>query len=109
LNDLFNVLTALEEFVDHIVFYVPKMVYDIIILQPEEKFRLLPSLISEWVDPDEDKIITKLDNRGRMDYVSTMRKILISFTIKSFSFIAEGDDKIGRESIRLQDLIKKIW
>ena len=108
LKDLFQVLGATREMVGDITIYLPQTIHDAINLQPEEKFRVLSPLISEWIDTNEDQIITQLDTRERDEYVTTMRKILNTFTIVPFSFIAERDYKIGDESIWLRDLVTRL-
>jgi hypothetical protein len=86
--------------------YIPKIIYDIVILEPAEKFRRLPEIIEDWIDKEEGDAINQLNKAERTKYVSIMRTILEKFEPHSFSFIDEGDDKIGENSIKLFELIK---
>jgi hypothetical protein len=110
LEDTLSVLKALRHLEGEFQIYLPENLYNTINLDPEAKFRELPILISEWIYPEDNIIITELDREGRNRYVDVMRTILNTFNIQQFSFIGEdkgGDDKIGNESIHLKDLVKR--
>lgn len=110
LEDTFSTLKVIRQLEGDAIIYLPTNLYDTVMLDPEAKFRKLPSLVSEWIYPGNHTIITELDSEGRERYVSVMRQILSTFTIQSFSYIGEsktGDDKIGNESIHLKDLVTK--
>jgi len=84
-----------------------KQVYEIIILPPDDKFRELPTHISEWIDDEDEKRISSLDTGTRREYVQIMQTILNTFEIRHPSFISDGITEIGNESIHLKDLITK--
>lgn len=107
LKDTLNLLNTLKTYADRMVLNIPKQVYDIIILPPDDKFRELPTHISEWIDDEDEKRITSLDTRARQEYVQIMQTILNTFEVRYPSFISEGITEIGNESIHLRDLITK--
>lgn len=107
LKDTLNLLSTLKTYADGMVLNIPKQVYDIIILPPDDKFRELPTHISEWIDDEDEKRISSLDTMARQEYVRIMQTILNTFEVRHPSFISEDITEIGNESIHLKDLITK--
>jgi hypothetical protein len=64
--------------------------------------------INDWIDNEDEKLISSLDTRSRQEYVQIMQTILDTFEVRHPSFIGEGITEIGNESIHLKDLIPNL-
>lgn len=87
--------------------YVPSEVYETINLSPEEKFRKLPPLIADWIIKDEKENIKSIDRETKEDYVYVMREFFNLHKPRPATELIKNITKIGKESLYLDDLIKK--
>jgi hypothetical protein len=77
LKDTLNLLNILKTYANRMTLNIPKQVYEIIILPPDDKFRELPTHISEWIDDEDEKctqlVLPKWENElgGAREFMST--------------------------------------
>lgn len=107
LRDTKHILNEIRKDVPSLKVYVPTDIYNAIISPPEIKFRILPSIISSWIDNDEEDNIKSLTNRTRSEYVFVMQEFLRLHSPIPINELIGSSDKIGKESIHLNDLITK--
>lgn len=90
----------------HVEVYIPTDIYYTIILEPEQKFRELPSVIEEWLLLNPKNDIREMSEKQRSNYVDTMREILEKFQPTAAKTVVEGITKLGTESIHREDVIE---
>ena len=107
LENLKNVSNLLHEFNQnkfHVI--IPTNVYDVIILQPDEKFANLPSILNDWLK--EENHINKMTKFERDEYVNTMRNLLMTYQPSPAKGFVRDLEKIGDKSIYKNSLIEKL-
>jgi hypothetical protein len=85
--------------------YVPTDIYDVIILDLEQKFLKLPSVLEGWLRPDIEKNVTSMNRSQKENYRSIMQKILEEFQPIPAKFVVGNVSKLGTESIHKEDVI----
>jgi len=103
LKDTVEILRQ-PEFQDHHVIMSEAM-YQVINYEPNRKFRELPILINDWLDPHDKKDLMQMTESEKDQYVETTRQFLYQY-MPSPSIGYMGDlKKIGKDSIELDSLI----
>lgn len=105
LDDTLKVLREMKKIGSISAVYVPTDIYDVIILDLEQKFLKLPSVLEGWLRSDIEKNITNMNQNQKENYRSIMQKLLEEFQPKSAKFDVENISKLGTESIHREDVI----
>ncbi len=87
--------------------YIPTIIYQTIYLPPDQKFSELLRIIQDWIEEDEPDNIKSMDRIAKEDYVLVMREFLTLHSPSAVRELVGNIRKIGRESLYLDDLVKK--
>lgn len=106
LNDSLKTLNEFTNREPHIEVYIPTNIYDVIILEPELKFKKLPSVIKEWLMLNPENDIRGMNKERKNEYVRIMREIIEKFRPISAKTVADNITKLGVESIHRENVIE---
>ena len=87
--------------------YVPTELYNIIILQPDQKFPLLKKLLHGWIGFAESRYWF-LDMHNHSEYVHYIRKLFEEYKIIPAKEIIGNVEQLGEHSIHRADVIKTL-
>jgi len=107
LRDAKHLLNEMRDDNPFLKVYIPTSIYYTILKSPPEKFRELPSLISDWIDEKERKNIRSTNKQILDDYVFVMREFLELHSPKPAKELVGTLTKIGKESVYLDDLRRR--
>lgn len=105
LDDTLKVLEEMKKIGPFSTVYIPTDVYDVIVLDIEQKFLKLPSVLEGWLRSDIKKNVTNMNQHQKESYRSIMQRLLEKFQPKPAKFVAEDISKLGTESIHREDVI----
>lgn len=105
LEDTLKTLDELTKTESHVEVYIPTDIYDTVILEPEQKFRRLPSVIEEWLLLNPKNDIREMSEKQRSNYVNIMKEILGKFQPIAAKTVVDGITKLGAESIHRNDVV----
>lgn len=108
LNDTLSALEELTKNQTSQRVYIPSEIYDVVILEPEQKFQKLPKVVKGWLTFSPRHDIRGMGSSDKEKYVSIMRKILQRFEPVPIRDVAKNITKLGKESIHLDDLLEKL-
>lgn len=92
------------EFQDHHI-VISETMYHVINYEPDRKFRELPILIHDWLDPYDNKNLILMTESEKDQYVQTMRQFIYEYFPSPSTGYVSDLKKIGKDSIELESLI----
>lgn len=94
-----------EENDNNIEVIIPTIVYDAIMLEPNQKFKKLESILTDWEDSDET---FRVDFLEQDKFVNNTREFLTRYNPKPVKYFVSHMEKIGTESIYKHEVIQKL-
>jgi len=105
LDDTLKVLEEIENVDPFSTVYIPTNIYDVIIREPEQKFRELPSVLEGWLMLNPEKDVRGMSEEQKQNYKNIMQRILGKFQPVPAKTVADDIEKLGTESIHREDVI----